>query len=128
MPEIKYAHICEYARAESSGTVSIIGIFDTIHVQACPARFPLMHVITSMAGRQGEQFQFLTRIAGPDGKVIQAVNPVGIRVDQDSMGVNQINGYMGTVFPVPGEYTVEIMIDDTVVHTIPFRVVQRAQQ
>jgi hypothetical protein len=128
MPVIKYAHICEYARAESSGTVSIIGIFDTINVQACPARFPLLHVITSMAGEQGEHFQFTTRLAGPDGKVIQSVHPVGIRVDQEGVGVNQINGYMGTVFPQPGVYTVEIVIDDTVVHTIPFRVVQRAQQ
>jgi hypothetical protein len=125
MPVIKYAHICEYARAEASGTVSIIGIFDTIHVSNFPARFPLLHVIASMAGQQGEQFHFSTRIAGPDGSVVQAVPPVTIHVEQEHMGVNQINGYMGTVFPAPGEYTVEFIVDEMVVHTIPFRIIQR---
>ncbi len=125
MPVIKYAHICEYARAEASGTVSIIGIFDAIHVPACPARFPILHVITNLVGRQGEDFQFYSRIAAPDGKVIQVVQPVRIRFEQDNARVSQINGYMGVIFPLFGEYTVEILIDEIVVHTIPFQVVQR---
>ena len=128
MPIFKYAHICEYARAESSGTVSIIGIFDTIQVAACPARFPLMHVIVSLSGQKGEDFQFSSRVAGPDGKVLQQVQPVHIRIENDNARTSQINGYMGMVFPSPGEYMVEIMIDDTVVHTIPFQVVQRQQR
>jgi len=125
MPVIKYAHLCEYARAEAGGTVSIIGIFDTIHVPACPARFPIMHLIANLMGQKGEDFQFSSRIAAPDGKVIQLVQPVRIRFEQDNARVSQINGYMGTIFPVFGEYTVEILIDDMVVHTIPFQVIQR---
>ena len=125
MPVIKYAHVCEYARAEASGTVSIIGIFDTIQVPACPARFPLLHVIANLAGQKGEDFQFSSRIAGPDGKIIQLVQPMRIRFEQDNARVSQINGYMGTVFPDFGEYTVEILIDGMVVHTIPFQIVQR---
>jgi hypothetical protein len=125
MPVIKYAHLCEYARAEASGTVSIIGIFDAIHVPAVPARFPLLHLITNLSGQNGEDFQFSSRLAGPDGKVIQLVQPVHIRFELDNARVSQINGYMGTVFPVYGEYTAEILIDGTVVHTIPFQVLPR---
>jgi hypothetical protein len=128
MPVIKYAHICEYARAEASGTVSVIGIFDTIQVASCPARFPLLHVISNLSGQRGEEFNFSTRIAGPDGQVLQSVHPVHIRFEQDNSRTSQINGYMGLVFPTFGEYTVEILIDEMVVYTLPFQLVQRGQR
>ncbi len=126
MPSIQYAHICEYARVEASGTVSIIGIFDAIHVSALPANFPILHVITNLSGQRGEKFQFLTRIASPEGKVIQSAPPVDVMIHQDDGRVNQINGYVGTGFPVLGVYSVEIVINGVVVHTIPFQVVQRS--
>lgn len=127
MPIIKYAHICEYARVDGGGTVTIIGIFDAIHVPSCPLRFPLLHVITNLFGQKGEEFTFSTRIAAPDGSIIQTVQPVRIRLEQDNSRLSQINGYLGTLFPVFGEYTVEILVDETVVHSIPFQVIQRGQ-
>jgi len=128
MPVIKYVHICEYARAEANGTVSVIGIFDTIHIAVCPARFPILHVIVNMAGQAGEEFQYSSRIAAPDGKIVQQVQPVQIRFEQDNARTSQINGYMGSVFPVFGEYMVEILINDLVVQTIPFHIKQRQQR
>ena len=127
MPLIKYAHICEYARVDAGGTVTIIGIFDAIHVQACPVRFPLMHVITNLLGQKGEEFTFSTRIAAPDGNLVQVVQPVRIRFEQDNSRISQINGYLGSVFPVFGEYTVEILIDEMVVYSLPFQILQRSQ-
>lgn len=125
MPVIRYAHICEYACADATGTVSIIGIFDAINVASVPARFPLLHVVANLSGQKGEEFHFSTRISAPDGKVLQAVSPVNIRFEQDNARTSQISGYMGLVFPAFGEYTAEILIDEMVVHTIPFLVVQR---
>ncbi len=125
MPIIKYAHICEYARVDAGGTVSIIGIFDAIHVPACPIRFPVLHVITNLYGQSAEEFIFSTRISAPDGKIIQSVQPVRIRFEQENTRISQINGYIGSVFPVFGEYTVEILINETVVYSIPFQIVPR---
>jgi hypothetical protein len=125
MPIIKYAHICEYARADSGGTVTIIGIFDAIHVPTTPVRFPLLHVITNLFGQKGEEFTFATRIAGPAGNILQTVQPVRIRFEQENARVSQINGYIGTVFPAFGEYTVEILVDEVVVYAIPFQLIQR---
>lgn len=126
MPQIRYAHICEYARMDSGGAVTIVAIFDAIHVPACPARFPLLHVITNLTGSRGEDFTFSTRIAGPDGQLIQVVQPVRVRFEQDQARISQINGYLGPLFPAFGEYSVEILIDEMVVHTLTFHVVQRA--
>ena len=128
MPSIQYAHLCEYARVDQSGTVSIIGIFDTIHLAGVPSSFPFLHVITNLRGQRGEHFQFLTRIAGPDGTVLQSAPPVDIAIHHDEGSANQINGYRGVVFPAFGVYSVEFIIDGTPVHTVPFRVVQRAQR
>jgi hypothetical protein len=125
MPSIRYAHVCEYARIDQSGTVSIIGIFDTIHVAGVPVNFPFLHVITSLGGQQGEQFQFFTRISAPDGKVLQSAPQVEIAIHQEDSSANQINGYLGMIFPVFGVYSVEFLIDEMTVHTIPFRVMQR---
>jgi hypothetical protein len=125
MPSIRYAHICEYARVDPSGTVSIIGIFDTIQVVGVPANFPFFHVITSLGGQRGDRFEFFTRIAAADGQVLQSAPPVDVHIHQEDAGVNQINGYLGLVFPAVGLYTVEFLINGTVVHAIPFRVVQR---
>jgi hypothetical protein len=127
MPLIKYAHICEFARVDAGGTVTIVGIFDAIHVHAVPARFPLMHIITNLFGNKGEEFSFSTRIAAPDGSYIQVVQPVRIRFEQDNSRISQINGYLGSVFPVFGEYSIEIVIDDTVIHSLPFQVIQLNQ-
>lgn len=125
MPTIRYAHICEYARADPSGTVSIIGIFDTIYAQRLPTHFPFLHVIASLGGQRGETFQFSTRIAGPEGSVVQSVHPVMVRLENENATVNQINGYIGLVFPDHGEYTAEILFDGVVVHSIPFKVIYR---
>jgi hypothetical protein len=126
MPLIRYAHVCEYARVDPGGSVTIVGIFDAIHVSACPVRFPVLHVITNLSGQKGEDFSFATRIAAPDGKIIQAVQPVRIRLEQEQARTSQINGYIGSVFPVFGEYMVEILVDEMVVYSIPFQVVARA--
>jgi hypothetical protein len=126
MPSIQYVHICEYARMDPNGTVSIIGIFDTIHVTELPATFPILHIITSLGGQRGEHFQFLTRIAAPDGQVIQAAPPVDIAIHQEEARATQINGYVGTAFPSLGTYSIEIVINGMVVHTLPFKVVHRA--
>ena len=128
MPSIRYAHICEYARIDPSGTVSIIGIFDTIQVTSVPTGFPLLHVITSLSGSLYESFHFGTRIAGPDGKIVQAVQPVEIKILQEGGHATQINGYMGLVFPAFGEYSVEFLFNETIVHDIPFKVLQRMQR
>jgi hypothetical protein len=125
MPYINYAHICEYARVEQSGSVSIIGIFDTIHVPDIPANFPFLHVVTSLSGQRNEKFQFTTRLSAPDGKILQAAPPVEIVFHQDDASVKQINGYIGIVLPAFGIYSIEFLINNTVVHTIPFRVVQK---
>ncbi len=125
MPVIKYAHICEYARIDAGGSVSIIGIFDTIHVPAVPANFPMIHIITSLTGRRGEKFQFSTRISAPDGTVIQSAPISEVAINQEEGNIKQINGYLGIQFPVAGQYSVEFLIDNLVVHTIPFRVVQK---
>ena len=125
MPFINYAHICEYARIEQSGSVSIIGIFDTVHVPEVPANFPFIHIITGLSGQRGEKFQFTTRLSAPDGAILQSAPPVEIAFHQDDASVKQINGYIGLVFPTLGVYSFEFLIDDTVVHTIPFRVVKK---
>jgi hypothetical protein len=72
MATIQYAHICEYARIEHSGTSSIIGIFDTIHVPGFPASFPFLHVITNLSGGARRKITFSTRLAAPDGTVLQS--------------------------------------------------------
>lgn len=123
MPSIQYAHLCEYARIDQSGTVSIIGIFNTIHVSGLPANFPFLHVITSLSGQTGERFHFLTRLALPDGSILHASLPAEIVIQREDIHANHINGYLGVVFPVFGMYSVEFVVDETVVHSIPFHVV-----
>jgi hypothetical protein len=125
MPVINYAHVCEYARIDGSGSISIIGIFDTIHVPGVPANFPFIHVITSLSGRRGEKFQFFTRLSGPDGTILQSAPISEAVIHQEGANLNQINGYLGVQLPVLGIYTVEFLIDHTVVHTIPFNVVAK---
>lgn len=128
MATIQYAHVCEYARIEPSGTSSIIGIFDTIHVAGFPVSFPFLHVITNLSGAQGEVITFGTRLAAPDGSVLQSSPPVEIIFHQDDARANQINGYLGVVFKASGTYSVELMIDSIVVHTIAFRILERQQR
>jgi hypothetical protein len=122
MPVIQFAHICEYARIDPSGSLSIIGIFDTIQIPGLPANFPFIHVVSSLAGQRGEKFHFATRLCSPDGAVMQAAPVSDVAINQDEGSVKQINGYLGLQFPKAGVYTFEFLIDQTVVHTIPFRV------
>ena len=128
MASIQYAHICEYARIDPSGTSSIIGIFDTIHVAGFPVSFPFLHVLTNLSGARGEKITFATRLAAPDGTVVQSSPPVEILFHHDEARSNQINGYLGVVFKTSGTYSVELIIDGIVVHTIPFRILERQQR
>ncbi|HEY9077005.1 MAG TPA: hypothetical protein VIO61_10760 [Anaerolineaceae bacterium] len=130
MPVLKYAHLCEYARVDSAGTISVIAIFDHINLPAIPGTMPFFHVITVWLCHSGDRFDFQTRIADPEGKIIASVPTNHIEVQgsvSGSLSIPQVNGYLGTHFQMAGDYSVEILVNEIVVHTIPFTVRKTGQ-
>ena len=137
MPVREWSHMCDYATIDMKGHVSVIGIFELVFAPSLPAVHPLMYVVSRWSGEPGEQFTYAVRIIfGSDGSnVLMATKgfPVTIKqaVHAGSAEIRQattITPIAGLRFPFHGRYTIDILTDDIVVHTIPFWVEKPPQK
>lgn len=128
MPAILWAHLCENAFLEEDGRPSIIGVIDGISSSVFPVRYTPLCVGMRITAAEGDRFS--TRSAIADDQGVRIIETDVINVDAsnpenvpgvDSGIVNQFQRFVfiNTVFPRPGLYSVEIIFDNILVHTIP---------
>ena len=127
MPFLKYAHLCEYARLDGHGNLSLIAIFENLVFPSVPVIWPVISIAAAWNVEPGEQFSYATRLAAPDGTIISAGQPVMVNVSPNQPGaasIPQISGFLGVTLPVFGEYHAELLVNSVVVHSLPFNVLK----
>lgn len=134
MPELDYALLCDYVRAEGGMAHVVAAGIDTIWAPEVPAGQNLgllMRVAFARneCGRphrievifQGEDGERLAQIGGVVTPEWSSDLPPGWRVGA-LMGLN-----IGVPLPRYGLYAFEVLVNDSLVKSIPLRVLQREQ-
>ena len=127
MPSRVWSHLCDYATIDASGKPTIIGDFDRINARSLPIQFPLFFVISKWAGYGGEYFTHRVRVMAPSGQQVAVTEEVGVTIraigEDDGNHVN-IDSFMMIQLLEFGEYAIEILLDDNLVHILRLTVDQ----
>ena len=121
-PTVLSINICDAViRDESTKKISLIGIFNTIHVANFPSVHPLMHLYMALTNGHG-QYQGEIRLVDDKGKIlIHAEGPLEFK---NPLQVVEINfEWRQLKFEHEGEYVIEVMCDSHQVGIRKFRIV-----
>ncbi len=126
-PSLSFTIICDDVRQEAGGKLSLMGLFENVYATKFPAIHPRLAVLTEWSGGQGE-FMIRMRILAPDRKTV-------IRETSSKMMLNGVNYrhrdvslHLNVELKSPGTYWVENFLDDEMMNSIPFNVVQVKEQ
>ena len=116
--EVDLALIADAATIDSSGKLSILGIFDRIGTSSFPARHPHMVLVLRFIAAVNEAGKHQITIAlkdpagrevvGVDGEMQLGLGPAG---GGSGIRVPHVLHLDGLVFPVPGLYAFDVRVD-----------------
>lgn len=130
MPEVPYAFLCDYVRAEP-GLIHALGVgIDTISVGAVPSghHLGLGARVTFTRAECSRPHRVEIIVQGEDGdrlaEMSTVVTPTWPAEIPEGWPTNMMVGLnFGTPLPRYGLYSVELLVNDTNKATLPFRVV-----
>ena len=116
--EVDLALIADAATIDSSGKLSILGIFDRIGTSSFPAQHPHMVLVLRFIAAVNEAGKHQITIAlkdpagrevvGVDGEMQLGLGPAG---GGSGIRVLHVLHLDGLVFPVPGLYAFDVRVD-----------------
>jgi hypothetical protein len=124
---IQVAVLCD-AATEYSGKLNLLGTFDTIYIQQLPAQHPQCSVATRIAFERNEegQHRMAVHFVDEDGQPImtptEAVLEVAFPADATFISRNFIVNIQQLHFEKPGLYSVDVVMDDRRLCSIPLAV------
>lgn len=109
LPDLQCSVVCEDVRREANGKFIIIGMLNFIVVPQVPfgVRVLVFNQWTSGIG----QFQETVRIIGPDQATVLAKGEVKFALQNATQHATNLNVF-GLKLEQPGNYTVEVLVDD----------------
>ena len=108
--------------------ISLQRVFFVLYADEFPAAYDRLVVANLWIGGEGA-YKETVRVVAPDGTVAAQgeaelnAQPNGEQVPKVPTTMNQLCYFPALVLPEPGEYTVELAIDEAVVHTYALHVV-----
>lgn len=127
--EVDLALLADAATVDGSGKLNILGIFDRLGTQAFPTRHPRLSLVLRFSAGVHEVGKHDVGIVlkAPDGKEVVridgemnlAAGPLGV---SGGVLVPHILNMDGLVFPVPGRYAFDVIVDGVHHVSIPLTV------
>ncbi len=110
--EIDFIHVCEMAFAtKHSNNINIIGIFEHINASNFPVAYPRFVVAVGIRGDVGPHRRKFRVYKKDEREPLIETNETGFEIGE--IGRHYlVNNFVGVVFPEPGDYEVEVVIDD----------------
>ncbi|MEN9575628.1 MAG: hypothetical protein RL514_3483 [Verrucomicrobiota bacterium] len=126
--EVQIASLCDSA-ADYGGKLCLIGAFDTILVRQFPAHHPFCSVALRIVFRDTDEGKHTLRVnlIDDDGQSLlpgMPTTPLEIRMPENQFfaSVNLVFNLQGMRFTRPGQYSLDITLDGTMIARIPLQV------
>jgi hypothetical protein len=131
LPELDYALLCDYVRTEQTGVAHVIAAsVDTVTLPQVPgaANLGLLVRLTFTRGECDKPHRLEAILAQTDGEPTAKINGVITPTWRQGMPLGWKTGAMlglnfGVVLPKYGEYSMDILVNDSSVKDINLRVV-----
>ncbi len=129
VPRLLASLPCEDAaisQGVGDGRVTLQRVFFNLYANAFPAGFNRMTVVNFWTGGEGS-YRAAVRLVAPNGAEV-ANGEAEIRGIPALGTAVQVIYFPNLVLPEPGKYTVEVLLDDAVVHTYNLHVVTTGEE
>ena len=122
-PDLIAVVVCEDVLANPSGRLTLYNLFQDLTADLFPAVFPRLHVVTTWYNPMPEPARAVIQagIVAPDGTAIG--NAAATITVAPNAYHTQISRFQGLIFPVPGDYRVQVQRGSRQVCDLPLVVV-----
>lgn len=122
LPDLQSSLLCDDVRQEANGKFMLIGLFDAIHAAHLPVTFAKMCLVNRWCSGEGVFAQH-SRIMHPDQQtVLVEGKDVQVRLPSPEAAATSVEVFLNVVFPQPGIYWVEILLERDLKIRYPLRV------
>jgi len=118
-PNLQFSVLCDDVRREDNGKFILIGLFEAINAKSFPATHSSLFVVNRWCKGEGSFTQKIRIINTKDkGKVFETnEQPFNLKdIDSHHTLISRFNNL---VFPDPGKYWVEVILDNELVLNYP---------
>jgi len=122
-PDLQAALICEDVRLEVSGSNSLVGVLNAILAPSFPLRVIKLCVFTRWCSGQGG-FRQTTRILSAEDESELSHTETKFALRDEDIHATNVAVFAGLEFKRPGDYPVEILLDDDLKLRFNLRVLQ----
>jgi len=124
--------LCDAATVDVAGKLNILGVFDRIHALEFPAQHGRVTLVLRLEARAPDagHHEVLIRLRTPDGGELLRLDgnlEVGPAPGDDVTRIPHVLNLDGVVFPAPGVYHFEIIVDDEILAEIPLNLVRHVE-
>ena len=125
--EIDLALVADAATIDGSGKLNILGVFDRIDAQGFPARHGRISLVLRFAGDLKDAGRHHMRISlkAPSGEEVLGMEgalQLGPGPVSEGMLIPHVINFDGVVFPAPGRYAFDVVIDGEHTVAVPLNV------
>jgi hypothetical protein len=109
-PDLQFSVLCDEVRREDNGKLMLIGLFEMIGGPEYPLVYPGMAVINRWCNGLGD-FTQRVRLMDSENKVLVETLDSPLQLTDMRATVTAVSLLRNIVFPKPGRYSVEILLD-----------------
>jgi hypothetical protein len=120
MPTINWVFLCDYAFVDVAGKASIIGTFENMNFHRLPSKWAQFYVALKLMADPNDQFNLGVVVSSPSGDEIKRIDAPNIRTGGKKAILTF--GFYNTEFTETGEHHIELLLDDTSIHVMPFTI------
>jgi len=127
-PDLQFSILCDSIRREDNGKMMFIGIFEVIGANTFPAKHHELFIANRWIKGMGI-FREKTRIVSANSsKVIVETKEVDFDLKTIDSSHTVISKFMNIIFPEPGKYQVEVLLNGDIVRYYPLIIAQEKKQ
>lgn len=122
IPDLQSSLICDDVRQERNGKFMLIGLFDAIHTERFPSTFARLCLVTRWCSGEGTFMQRSRIIHLDQHSVLAEGKDVQVNLPSPESAATNVEVFLNVVFPEPGTYWVEILLEGDLKIRYPLRV------
>ena len=123
-PDLQFSIVCDSIRKEDNGKLMFIGIFEVIGAKNFPAKHHQLFIANRWIKGTG-RFKEKTRIVSlKDNKVVVETKEIDFELKGIESSHTVISKFINIVFPEPGKYQVEALLNGEMLRRYPIILAQ----
>lgn len=111
LPDLQCSLLCEEVRQEVTGSFFLIGVVNLIRVPQMPITAFRLCVFSRWVAGVG-QFTETVKLIAPDQTTVLKKGEVKFELKDPSLHATNVNVFQQIEFKTPGNYYVEVLVDD----------------